>query len=227
MGSAAEKFVFADNAGFDWHFSGRGDLVWNRGPQPSSRAAAVLDLAGVDWRQTKRGLGLDHADTGDRPPLPANWPQVDGELRQAFDDLVATDLALSSLHKAFGDDADSRDEYMKFEERRDDIIATLIGVPALSMAGVQAKASALRHKVMIEDFDRHQQIAVSLADDLIALGPAGITEPNVAAADGELIALGERVRAASETIFRRAHEMGTGGKQGAPGSRSKISNGAR
>jgi hypothetical protein len=28
------------------------------------------------------------ADNGDRPPLPTNWPRVDGELRQAFDDFV-------------------------------------------------------------------------------------------------------------------------------------------
>jgi hypothetical protein len=79
MGSAAERFIFADNAGFDWHFCGRGDLEWDQGPQPSSRAAAVLDLAGVDWRRRQPNHpDLYAVDNGGRPPLPANWPQVDG-----------------------------------------------------------------------------------------------------------------------------------------------------
>jgi len=50
MGSAEDKVVYAGNARFDWHFSGRDDLAWNEGAQPSSRAVAVLDLASVDWR---------------------------------------------------------------------------------------------------------------------------------------------------------------------------------
>ncbi|MGY8705131.1 hypothetical protein RAD16_05230 [Bradyrhizobium sp. 18BD] len=77
MGATAEKFVWADNAGADWHFSGRGELAWDEGPQPSSRAAAVLDLVGIDWRKPKDDLGLDHSDTGERPALPAGWPNVD------------------------------------------------------------------------------------------------------------------------------------------------------
>jgi hypothetical protein len=89
MGSEAERFVFADNAGFDWHFSGQGDLEWDQAPQPSSRAVAVLDLAGVDCRRKQPNHPAHYAvDNGDRPPLPANWPKVHGELRQAFDDIV-------------------------------------------------------------------------------------------------------------------------------------------
>jgi hypothetical protein len=42
------------------------------------------------------------------------------------------------------------------------------------MVGIQSKASALRLECMIEDFDMHQQIAVSLADDLARLGPKAI-----------------------------------------------------
>jgi hypothetical protein len=140
-------------------------------PQPSSRAATVLDLVGVDWRQPKRDMGLNHVDSGKRPALPSRWPQVDGELLQAFDDLLAADRALAGLCETYGDDVDSRDDYMELEERRNDCIAVLVTVPALSMAGVQAKASALRLKVMIDDRSQHQQIAVSLADDLVALGP--------------------------------------------------------
>jgi hypothetical protein len=51
--------------------------------------------------------------------------------------------------------------------RRNENIATLVSVPATSAPGIQAKASALRLRTMIEDWDQHQQIAVSLADDLV------------------------------------------------------------
>ncbi len=46
MGTKADRWVFNDNAGAGWHFRGEGD--WRDLPQPSSRTAAVLDLAGVD-----------------------------------------------------------------------------------------------------------------------------------------------------------------------------------
>jgi hypothetical protein len=116
-------------------------------------------------------MGLNHEDSGKRPRLPSRWPQVEGELLQAFDDLAAAELTLGSLIEKFEDDAPGRDDYIEVEERRNDCIAVLVTAPAVSMAGVQAKASALRLKVMIEDHEHHQQIAVSLADDLIALGP--------------------------------------------------------
>jgi hypothetical protein len=172
MGADAERWDFAGNAGYGWHFRGRGDLAWDEGPQPSSRAAAVLDLVAVDWRQAKPGMGLNHEDTGHRPELPPNWPQIDGDLSRALKDLELTEAALSGLISTFGDDADERADYLGLEAKRNEHIATLITVSASSMAGIQAKAGALRLKTMIEDHDQHQQIAVSLADDLIALGPA-------------------------------------------------------
>jgi hypothetical protein len=105
--------------------------------------------------------------------LPPDWPHVDGELSQAFANMVAIDSALSNLHKQFEDDADEREDYRELEERRDRTIETLITVPASSMVGIQAKASALRLKVMIEDWERHGEIAVSLAEDLALLAPSG------------------------------------------------------
>jgi hypothetical protein len=66
-----------------------------------------------DWRLPKPDMGLNQQDTGDRPPLPPWWHEVDGELSQAFENLVATDAALASLLKTHGDDADSRDDYPK------------------------------------------------------------------------------------------------------------------
>jgi hypothetical protein len=173
MGDKAERFNWFDNAGADWHFRGDGD--WRDLPQPSTRAAAVLDLVGIDWRQPKRDMGINHNDSGERPDLPPNWPHVDGELCRALEDLVAIDFAIDRLHKAFGDDADSRDDYRDLSEKRNDCIATLIEVPASSMVGIQAKAAALRLDRMFEDFEQHQQIAVSLADDLAGLGPTAMS----------------------------------------------------
>jgi hypothetical protein len=57
MGAEAERYDRHDNARAKWHFDGRGDLAWDEGPQPSTRAAAVLDLVGVNWRQPKMDFG--------------------------------------------------------------------------------------------------------------------------------------------------------------------------
>jgi hypothetical protein len=94
----------------------------------------------------------------------------DGELRQASNDLVEIDAAIDRLHKSYGDDADSRGDYHELEARRDDAIGTLSSVPASSMIGIKAKASALQLDELFTDFESHQQIALSLAEDLTALG---------------------------------------------------------
>jgi hypothetical protein len=166
MGSAAERYDWFDNAGAGWHFRGRGDLAWDEGPQPTSRAAAVLDLVGVDWRQPKRDMGLNHDDTGERPALPAGWPAIDSDLVRASHDIQVIDQALDDLHRKYGDDADSREDYLTLCARRVENIATLIETRSSSMVGVQAKAAAVRLRSIIEDYLRHRQIAVSLAHDL-------------------------------------------------------------
>ena len=103
-------------------------------------------------------------------PAFAAPPQVDGELRQASNDLVEIDAAIDRLHKSYGDDADSRGDYHELEARRDDAIGTLISVPASSMVGIKAKAAALQIGELFDDYEAHQQIALSLAEDLTALG---------------------------------------------------------
>jgi hypothetical protein len=103
-------------------------------------------------------------------PAFAAPPQVDGELRQSSNDIVEIDAAIDRLQKKYGDAADSRDDYHELEARRDDAIVTLIRVPASSMVGIKAKASALQLDRLFEDYEMHQQVALSLAEDLIALG---------------------------------------------------------
>jgi hypothetical protein len=99
-------------------------------------------------------------------PLPVPQGALDTELVQAAHGMEAADKAIDSLHDKFGDDADSRADYHALQRQRNDHIATLIVVPALSAVGVQAKAGALRLKRLIEDYEQHQQVAVSLADDI-------------------------------------------------------------
>jgi hypothetical protein len=45
---------------------------------------------------------------------------------------------------------------------------------ASSLAGLRAKAVAIRVDNLIVDSDQHQHVAVSLADDLVRLGPKAV-----------------------------------------------------
>jgi hypothetical protein len=124
--------------------------------------------------------------------------EVDTELVHAARDLEATDQAIDSLHRKY-DDADSREDHRAIEDRRNENIATLVTIRAKSAAGIQAKAASLRLRAMIEDYTQHQQIAVSLADDLVggiplAALPIAAAAPAAAAQtlDAELIELGAR-----------------------------------
>ncbi|TWI07885.1 hypothetical protein LPJ38_03145 [Bradyrhizobium daqingense] len=82
MGVDAEKYIWADNAGHDWHFRGEGD--WRDLPQPSSRAARVLDLVRVDWKDPRYG-NISPRDNGLRPALPDNWPASDDPIFAAIE----------------------------------------------------------------------------------------------------------------------------------------------
>lgn len=98
----------------------------------------------------------------------------DKALADAAAGMIATDEAIEQMHRdhtASGSegDADESEEYQDLQEQRDDHIATLIGTRATSSYGTRAKASAVRHRTLIEDGDVHQQVAVSLAEDLTVI----------------------------------------------------------
>lgn len=160
MGAAAEDFVWADNEGYDWHF--RGKPAWNERPQPSSRAAAVLDLVGVNWRKPKEDLGLVHSDTGERPPLPAQWPRTDGDLELASCNVSICQLAINGSKKP--------ETLEAIWNSRDGSLDTLCGSPATSWAGLSAKASALEAIGDAGDFE-FEKLALSLAHDILRAMP--------------------------------------------------------
>ena len=113
------------------------------------------------YRPNRRCASLFQVEVSASPSAPA---------LQAGRGLQATDQAIRDLHDKFGDDADSRPDYHARERERDDYVATLVTVPALGADGVRAKAAVLRLRTLIEDYDRHQEVAVSLADDIAERG---------------------------------------------------------
>jgi hypothetical protein len=168
MGDEAERYDWFDNAGHGWHFRVEGD--WQELPQPSSRAAAVLDLVGVDWRQPKRDMGLDHEDTGERPALPAGWPEVDGELVEAYQQIVLLDAKIDEFCTTISDeDRYTHQGYLEAEDARFDAIDRLIDIPARSWEGIRAKAAALKMRQILDDVSRAGVLAESLADDVLQL----------------------------------------------------------
>ena len=132
--------------------------------EATSRRHFLTTAAGIAAGGTALALTVVPASA-----ISVSSPQTDGDLRQALNDLLEMDAALAALHDKHGDDADSRDDYQEHEDMRDAAIATLIDVRASSTAGMMAKASALQIKVLFEDYEMHQLIGLSLADDLIAI----------------------------------------------------------
>lgn len=163
MGSAAEHFVWADNAGYNWHFTGRGNLKWNEGQQPSARAAAVLDLVGVNWREEKEDLGLDHSDNSERPALPAQWPYVDGDLMQASCNVSICQLAIRGAQAA-------PETLEAIWDSREESLNILCNSPATSWSGLSAKASALEDVGSAGD-EWFEKLALSLANDISRVMP--------------------------------------------------------
>src|ERR1700752_3444954 len=96
---------------------------------------------------------------------------TDRTLRLAANDMKAHDQAINELHKAYGDDADSRQDYRKIEALRTACIKTLVEVESSSLVGLLAKAEAVRQLDLRADHEGQQDVALSLADDVIRLGP--------------------------------------------------------
>lgn len=99
------------------------------------------------------------------PTLPSAGS--DEAIVAAANALFRTDEAIDQFLKRHGDKADEMQDRWDLEDKRNQFIAVLIETPAQTPNGIQAKAAVLRDARMIEDTDQHQQISVSLADDLI------------------------------------------------------------
>jgi hypothetical protein len=184
VGTEAERFDWQDNAGAYWHCEGPGS--WRDKPQPSSRAAAVLDMAGVDWRNMagvdwrtpdeRYDCGLNHTDTGERPEYPPAWPHVDHELSEASGRLGINGLAKRALFEKFGDAAYDREDYCQIDADFMKCLNVLENVKAKSWNGIWTKAAAIRNA---DDESAIAAIAKSLASDI--LEKASVTRESTAA----------------------------------------------
>jgi hypothetical protein len=108
----------------------------------------------------------------------------DAKLTAAFAEIATLDHALDALYNKYGQDRESRDDFLKMEARRFKLLEVLGSIPSTSQAGIEAKASALLMDETTFDDQRFGAIAESLAKDILATGE-------------KLIALGDDRRAAS------------------------------
>jgi hypothetical protein len=93
--------------------------------------------------------------------------QPDLELTTAHRDLLELDHAIAQLYNRLGDTIDGDPDFLHAEEWRGAALERLATVPAVSPAGLVAKAKALTTLSLTEDPDRTSAIAASLADDVI------------------------------------------------------------
>src|SRR5450759_4733104 len=140
----------------------------------ATRRRFLSQAAGMAAGGTALALAtIPPASAASAPAALARWPEVDGALMHASCDLTVVDLAITGLYTKYGDDADSREDYLAIEQQRDENIEILSTVPAKSWDGIWAKAAALRSRRTIED-ERALAIAASLADDImLAEAPEG------------------------------------------------------
>jgi hypothetical protein len=106
-------------------------------------------------------------------------------------ELKAIDDALTRMHIEYGDDADSRQDYLKLAARRVKLLQIFGSTPALSQSGIEAKALALSQRETLEDYRNTALIAKSLAKDILTAG-------------GKLIAIGDDRQA---TTLPRAEQI--------------------
>jgi hypothetical protein len=116
------------------------------------------------------------------------------------------DLAIERLHKKFGDDADSPEDYHALNDQRDADIHALYTVRAMSWRGIEAKTSVLRLQRTLEDWQNALAIAASLADDIVEAGgmtPTRATPLPLPHPDAELLALVDAF-----LISEKEHDVG-------------------
>jgi hypothetical protein len=104
------------------------------------------------------------------PALPGN-ASTDELLVTASQGLLSVIDAIEQMHREHAasgakGDADERRDYQDLLVVRENHITTLIEIPATSSVGLQAKAAVLRSDDVFADYAVHQDIAVSLAQDL-------------------------------------------------------------
>jgi hypothetical protein len=95
-----------------------------------------------------------------------NGASQDDKLIAACCEVQQLDMAIAALFDKLEDPCERR-EYRDLENRRLAAIEILATTPAQSREGIIAKAKALGHRMLAEDPDRHVEVGMSLADDVL------------------------------------------------------------
>jgi hypothetical protein len=98
--------------------------------------------------------------------------ELDAEMTAAVTEIATIDDTLHAMHKKYGDDADSQDDYIDFADRRLDLLEMMGSTPSMSRIGIEAKAAALLMNDLACDYSRFGDVAESLALDILALAKA-------------------------------------------------------
>lgn len=111
-------------------------------------------------------LGSDH-----RRPSRSDEPlALDAGLIEAARELDQLDTNIAkAVAEGGGKDLEDLPEAVTLNTRRDEVLDTLCETEARTIAGVEAKAQALRTPDLIADYERHGALAVSLAEDIARL----------------------------------------------------------
>lgn len=186
---SADEFVPCISAVDRFHFPD--DRSWGDVPQPSARAAAVLDLAGVDWRSEipdQDSFDPENFRPNPGTPVPLVDPALDAELLIALSDLRRLDAAVSALLSNADPECDASDVpgYDTLDDARDVVLAVLSSKRARGLPGLQAKARAILDTSVRDFAEPFSTIARSLASDFAPSRPASIepkSDPILAAID--------------------------------------------
>jgi hypothetical protein len=108
-------------------------------------------------------------DKADRRAMPASCPQIDSDLTSAACEIEMLDFAIDGLHAKFGDDADSRADYLNAAARRQELIGLICEQHARSWDGIWAKATVLRLRSIQESYAVTGKVAESLSIDIMQL----------------------------------------------------------
>jgi hypothetical protein len=95
---------------------------------------------------------------------------LDGELTDAYEQIVSLDAKISEFFKMVGDDdRETHQGYLEAEDARFAAIDRLSEIPAQSWKGIKAKASGLNMRQIQEDYQSTGALAKSLAEDVLQL----------------------------------------------------------
>ena len=135
------------------------------------RFLAVAAFASVAGAGSLAAAAMTPNDVPQAVTVPRH-SRPDAEMTAAVTEIAIIDDTINAMHKKYGDDADSQDDYIDFADRRLDLLEMMGSTPSMSRIGIEAKAAALLMNELACDYSRFGDVAESLALDILALAKA-------------------------------------------------------